>query len=952
MAGKIIGINIELNADSSGLTKSLKEVDKSLNQTTSALKSVNSALKLDPKNVELLAQKQELLSKQINGTSEKLKLMKQVAQEAAKGLEDGTVTKEQYAKLQAEIVKTEKSLEGMNQASEANKRAMEEAGSASQDLSNKMSGLDESIKKTETALKNVDAALKLDPGNTELIAQKQELLAKQVEQTKEKLDLMKESAVKAAEGLEKGTVTKEEYANLTAQIATTEKELNDLENAATPTAQALDSVGEEAGGISDGLEEAGESSGMAKDAMGALDKATGGLASAFMSLAANPITGVVAALAALLAIGKKVLDTLTKIASTIKDAVIGACKKFADILMDITDTIDTTLDKLASFTREGARYSDEVATMASKTGLAVEEIQRLMYISELVDVSVETMTGSMTKLEKSMASAASGSGATAEQFQKLGIAVKNQDGSYRDLNTVFNEVIDSLRNIKDPVERDTTAMALLGKSAKELNPLINKSKDELDKFTKAAEESGYILSSDVINQYSAFDDSLHMLDNGLEAVERGFGLILLPALQQLASQGLPILNEFATGIVNANGDIEEMGKVIDTTVPKIMDLIINNLPQFVDIVKKIITTFLGNLKTNLPVILNAGIDIMKALVDGLLNPEAIGAIKDGIVQVIDAFVEFIDQHGKEIVDLGVFILTTLIDGFCGVLDQLIPAVAEAIVTIVDALTEEKNLNAIIDAAITVFEALIDGMDKALPKISEKLPEFIQRIADKIIETQMIEKIVDAGIKLFTAIIDSGIIEKVMDVLGKESGPIAELLIKIGAKLYEKKGLVTDVFGKILSTLLDSCYTMGQQMAIKIVDGMVDAMWIRPEIKAGLKTIFSILEGKNTNFSPSYTPPTITVNPGSRGIDQAPISGAGEEQFWHAPAEEKPGRTISTGSSGALAMMGSADGASTIVEALNAQKSATIIPVYIGDEKITTVVANANNESQYISGGRG
>ena len=193
-----------------------------------------------------------------------------------------------------------------------------------------------------------------------------------------------------------------------------------------------------------------------------------------------------------------------------------------------------------------------------------------------------------------------------------------------------------------------------------------------------------------------------MLDNGLEAVERGFGLILLPALQQLASQGLPILNEFATGIVNANGDIEEMGKVIDTTVPKIMDLIINNLPQFVDIVKKIITTFLGNLKTNLPVILNAGIDIMKALVDGLLNPEAIGAIKDGIVQVIDAFVEFIDQHGKEIVDLGVFILTTLIDGFCGVLDQLIPAVAEAIVTIVDALTEEKNLNAIIDAAITVF----------------------------------------------------------------------------------------------------------------------------------------------------------------------------------------------------------------------------------------------------------
>lgn len=949
MAGnKIVGITIDIEGKSDSLVSALKDCDKALATTKSSLNDVNKALKMDPKNVELMAQKQDLLNKQIAQTGDKLKIMKQVAQDAAKGLEAGTVTKEQYATLTAEVAKTEKALDEMNRAAEENARAMQDAQSGVTELGEKMNTLDGAIAKTETALRNVEAALKIDPGNVELIAQHQELLAKQVDQTKEKLALMKEQAERAAEGLEKGTVTKEQYAELTAQIATTEKELTDLENAAAPTAQALDSVGEEAGGISEGLDEAGESSDMAKDAMGALDKATGGLASALMSLATNPITAVVAALAALVAIGKKVLDTLTKIASTIKDAVIGACKKFADILMDITDTIDATLDKLADFTREGGKYGDEVSTMASKTGLAVEEIQRLMYISELVDVSVETMTGSMTKLEKSMASAASGSGATAEQFQKLGIAVKNQDGSYRDLNTVFNEVIDSLRNIKDPVERDTTAMALLGKSAKELNPLINRSKDELDRFTKSAEESGYILSKDVIDKYVAFDDTMHMLESGFEAVQHGLGLVLLPALTQLSTQGVPILNEFATGIVNANGDIEQIGEVIDKTVPKIMDLVVNNLPQFVDIVKKIITTFLSNLKTNLPVILNAGIEIMKALVDGLLNPESIGAIKDGIVQVINAFVEFIDQHGKEIVDLGVFILTTLIDGFCGVLDQLIPAVAEAIVTIVDALTEEKNLNAIIDAAITVFEALIDGMDKALPKISDKLPEFIQRIADKIIEAQMIEKIVDAGIKLFTAIIDSGIIEKVMDVIGKESGPIAELLIKIGAKLYEKKGLVTDVFGKILSTMLDSCYNMGQQMAIKIVDGMVDAMWIRPEIKAGLKTIFSILEGKNTNFSPSYTPPS--PNPGSRGVDQAPISGAGEEQFWHAP--EKPGRTISTGSSSSMAMMGSSSGAASIVEAINSQQATTIIPVYIGDEKLTTVVANANNESNYISGGRG
>jgi phage-related minor tail protein len=950
MAGKIIGINIELNADSSGITKSLKEVDKSLNTTASALKSVNSALKLDPKNVELLAQKQELLAKQISGTNEKLKLMKQVAEEAAKGLEDGTVTKEQYAKLQAEIVKTEQSLKAMGNASEDNKRAMEDAGNATVSLSDKMASLDESIKNTEKALKNVDAALKLDPGNTELIAQKQELLAKQVDQTRERLDLMKEAAVKAAEGLEKGTVTKEEYASLTAQIATTEKELGDLEAASNETAAAMMGVGEGAEETADDLEQTSDATDISKDAFNALNKVTGGLASALMSLATNPLTAVVAALAALVTIAKKVIDKLKEVANTIKNAIVGAVKLFVEQMEKVTHTIDATMQKLAELTKAGADYADQVNTLASKTGLATDEIQRLMAVAELVDVSVETMTGSMTKLEKSMSSAASGSKDTAKAFKDLGVEIKNDDGTYRDLNTVFYEVISALGKIKDPVERDTKAMSLLGKSAKELNPLINRSEEELNEFNKSVEQSGIILSGDVLNQYQAYSDALVMLDNGMLSLKNGLGLVLLPALTDLAQQGVPLLNEFASGVVNAQGDIEEIGKVIDKTVPKALEMIINNLPQFVEIVKKLINTSLTTIRNNLPEILKAGIEIIRCLADGLLNPESIEAIKEGIIQIVDAFVEFLDQHGQELIDLGVFVIVSLINGLSDALPRLIPAVADAIITIVDALTSNDNLDKIIDAAIQVFEALIDGMDRALPAISEKLPEFIQKIADKIIESQMIEKIVDAGITLFTAIIDSGIIEKVMDVLGKESGPIAELLMKIGAKLYEKKDLVTDMFGKILSTMLDSCYQMGQDMAIKIIDGMVDAMWLRPEIKAGLKTVFSILEGKNSSYNYPVENPANNWAP-SRDASQAPISGAGEEQFWHGDTSSGGGRTISTGSS-AMSMMASASNAASIVEAINSQNSTTVIPVYIGDEKITTVVANANNEANYIGGGRG
>ena len=57
MADRIKGITIEINGDSTGLSKALKDVNGEIKSTQSALKDVNRLLKLDPGNTELAAQK-------------------------------------------------------------------------------------------------------------------------------------------------------------------------------------------------------------------------------------------------------------------------------------------------------------------------------------------------------------------------------------------------------------------------------------------------------------------------------------------------------------------------------------------------------------------------------------------------------------------------------------------------------------------------------------------------------------------------------------------------------------------------------------------------------------------------------------------------------------------------------------------------------------------------------
>lgn len=127
----IKGITIEIEGKTSGLVKSLNNVNKSLKSTQDSLKTVNKALKLDPKNVETLAQKQSLLTKAIDETKQKLEIEKQVAEDAAKALEEGTITSEQYDALQAEVQLTTAELKKLEQEADATNQTLSSLGSGS-----------------------------------------------------------------------------------------------------------------------------------------------------------------------------------------------------------------------------------------------------------------------------------------------------------------------------------------------------------------------------------------------------------------------------------------------------------------------------------------------------------------------------------------------------------------------------------------------------------------------------------------------------------------------------------------------------------------------------------------------------------------------------------------------------------------------------------------------------
>lgn len=189
------------------------------------------------------------------------------------------------------------------------------------------------------------------------------------------------------------------------------------------------------------------------------------------------------------------------------------------------------------------KEADELRTLSRNTGLSVEELQKMQYASELVDVSLDTMTGSITKLTKGMAS-------NNKAFDTLGISIRDENGNMRDATDVWYEALEALGKVENETERDQLSMELFGKSAMEMSGIVDDGGAALKALGEEAEKSGNILSQDAVEDAEKFNDALDKLKGTATQAFLSAGAslaeTLVPALEKLVSVVSDVLNWFGS----------------------------------------------------------------------------------------------------------------------------------------------------------------------------------------------------------------------------------------------------------------------------------------------------------------------------------------------------------------------------------------------------------------------
>ena len=224
---------------------------------------------------------------------------------------------------------------------------------------------------------------------------------------------------------------------------------------------------------------------------------------------------------------------------------------------------------MISMTKESAAFADNIITLSMQTGQTTDQLQEFSYATELIDVSVDTLQGSLRKLTNNMQDTMNGTGNAKASFEALGVSVTNADGSMRSANDVFYETIDALGQVKNETERDAMSMDIFGRSAQDLNPLIIQGSDTLKAYADEAHNVGYVLDEEALSALGAVDDAYQRLQKTQEGVKNQLSAEFAPYLEEFygdATQGVKDLGKAIkdSGIVDAFGMLlETVGDILN-----------------------------------------------------------------------------------------------------------------------------------------------------------------------------------------------------------------------------------------------------------------------------------------------------------------------------------------------------------------------------------------------------
>lgn len=475
---------------------------------------------------------------------------------------------------------------------------------------------------------------------------------------------------------------------------------------------------------------------------------------------------------------------------------------------------------------KSAQFADDLNTLSKQTGFSTDELQKMQYASDLIDVSFDSMTGSIRKVVSNMNSGA-------EIFDTLGVSIYDANGNMRDATDVWYDSIEALSQVQNETERDALSMELFGKSALEMAGIVDDGGASLKALGEEAEQAGIIISGDALNSANEFNDAIDRFKATAQQsfMKAGATLaeVLTPALERVATAVSNVLTWFA------NLDGTQQGLILTITA------VVAAISPVASAIAAV-TSAIGTLKTAWTAISGAFtafsgpvgivIAVIGALIAvGILLYKNWDTIKEKATELWEKLKEVfanIKKHIENVINGIKTGITNTLNAIKTTITTVFNAIKSVINTVIDGIktgisngfdniktTVTNVTNAIKTVMTTVWNAIksvvttvTDGIKTAISNTFNNIKSTVTNVVNGI---KSVISTVFNGIKSTVSSITDGIRTKVTSVFDAIKNGVSNAVNTI-------KNVVSNVFGVIKGLMTNPFET-----AWNIISGIVDRL---------------------------------------------------------------------------------------------------------------------------------
>ena len=178
-----------------------------------------------------------------------------------------------------------------------------------------------------------------------------------------------------------------------------------------------------------------------------------------------------------------------------------------------------------------ANAADVADDTAKRTGLTVEAVQELGYVAKMTGSNLATVEVALRTMQKGLTDSGTESAAFTSALETLGLSL----AELRAMNpqAQFDALSQAIAGVADPSQRAGLAMTVFGRAGTALLPMLAEGADGIAKLKDEAHKYGYVMSQEVAEAGSNFNDNLDRLKGSLGGLAQQVVAGLLPALNSL-----------------------------------------------------------------------------------------------------------------------------------------------------------------------------------------------------------------------------------------------------------------------------------------------------------------------------------------------------------------------------------------------------------------------------------